>query len=303
MMRVRTCRGLWLAWIATCVAGVLPASCTRYTLSTVTIRDEGGKPLRDAIVTIHPARYVMRIPPPRASIVRSDEGGSVTVPLPDTFSYRVEAWSVSSTDLVSRALQEVDADGSSMQQPLFGHNDRLNVNIEKATGEATPQLYWGSEWVDGNDVFVSENMKTSKVRTIKAFKTPDGRVHDPVLRLELNGDGFLTIGDTEIRISGSASDGRRLCPSPLSVRPLVNSDRQVVALRVAGGAADSDADCWRNVHHGGGSWGIDAVFMYKGDGTFAVGGDSVQLITRVHHDSSAPAGVGREGGDGTVTGR
>ncbi|MBY0114356.1 MAG: hypothetical protein K2Y21_16200 [Phycisphaerales bacterium] len=285
------------------MSGMLLGSCTRYTLSKVTIRDESGQPLRGAIVTVHPSRYVMRIPSPRTAIARSDEGGSVTVTLPDTSSYRIEAWIVSPTEFVSRARREVDSDGSSMQYPFHNQSDPLKVLIEKATGEASPQLSWGSEWVDGSDVFVSKNMKATRVRTIRTFKTPDGRSHDLVLRLELNGDGFLTIGDTEIRVSGSAADGRRLCPSPLVVRALVDSDRQVVALRVRGGVADSDADCWDRVHHGGGSSGIDAVFLYKGDGTFAVGGDSVQLIAGVRHDSSAPAGAGRERGDGSATGR
>lgn len=302
-MRVRGCCGSSLVWIAACVTSVLLGSCTRYTLSKVTVRDESGQPLRDAIVTVGPSRYVMRIPPPRTVIARADEGGSVTVPLPDTPSYRIEAWTVSPTDLVLRVRREVDSDGSSMQYPFHNESDPLKVLLEKATGEASPRLSWGSAWVDESDVFVSKNMKATRVRTIRTFKTPDGRSHDLVLRLELNGDGFLTIGDTEIRVSGSAADGRRLCPSPLGVRALVDSDRQVVALRVRGGVADSEADCWERVHYGGGSSGIDAVFLYKGDGTFAVGGDGVRLITGVRHDSSALAGAGRERGNGSVTGR
>lgn len=302
-MRVRGCCGSSLVWIAMCVSGVLLGSCTRYTLSKVTVRDESGKPLRGAIVTIDPGAFFMRIPPPRPVIAHSDENGSVTAPLADTLGYEVKTWSVTPTGFVFSTANEAFY-GVSSKQSRYGRDDaHLRVFIEKATGEASPQLSWGSEWVDENDVFVSKNMKATRVRTIRTFKTPDGRSHDLVLRLELNGDGFLTIGDTDIRVSGSAADGRRLCPSPLNVRPLVDSDRQVVALRVQGGLADSDADCWRKVHYGGGSSGIDAVFLYKGDGTFAVGGDSVQLIAGVQHDSPAPAGAGRERGDGIVTGR
>ncbi len=212
-------------------------ACTSYDTFRLTLRDNNGQPLKSAVVQVGGARYMMRIPPPADAWGQTDETGSVVLRLPtDTLGLYLDVWTCDPDR--SHHSWDIDRDWNTSdarsKRNDSGSKGALQLEHEIARSAHPEVLRFGRQILDESDASFLDRSPTTKQQELTPIVTPDGKMHEVRFKITKPANGVLSIGDFQFLAYADDTEGNRYCPAALHARPLLNADRQCVAVEIRG---------------------------------------------------------------------